>query len=196
MRKRFGGGIASRVAGKAGDVALRARDALARPPRGIRVEEQPGPFGGEFDALDRRLAASCRVRGDRSAAYLEWRYGKGAIHAHETLRATRGGELAGFLVFRRCAPARLLVTEIESVDGDAARALVVELVARARPRGAESVEIQVLAGSPAARPLRGLGFLEREAGTAAVPFAAPGSRLGDALGSAANWWMVEGDRDA
>jgi len=196
LRRRWGDRWIARVIGSAGDAALRTRDALARPPKGIVCEPLEGAFDEEFDRLEASLADACPVRGVRDAAYLEWRHRLHPIWRNETLCARRHGELLGYVIFRRIEEGAIEIVELEALPEPRLRAaLLHHVVASARERKVGVVSVQALAGSPAAELFGGLGFVEREQGTPTIPYTRKDSPLGPTLADAANWWMIEGDRD-
>jgi hypothetical protein len=192
LRRRLG--RAGALVAPLADAILRLRDAFSRTPRGLDVAPLAGGFGAEFDCLEEREATRYRVRGVRSAAYLDWRYARHATLPHGTLCARRGGDLAGYLVWRRVEPGSLSVAEIAG-DIDVARALVARLAKEGRSLGADSLSVQTLAGSPAAELLARLGFVKREEAPGPVVYLPPGTSLPRDLLEPRHWWFLEGDRD-
>lgn len=194
LKRRIG--PAARVLAWPLDAALRVRDAFARAPRDLAVAPLEGGFGAEFDALEEREALRFRVRGARSAAYLDWRYARHTMWPHGTLCARRKGALAGFLVWRAPEPPRMSIAElVDGGDMGVARALVKALAALGRARGAATLSAEVLAKSPAAERFRDLGFVLRGEGPGPVVYLPPGASMPADLLSAGHWWFVEGDRD-
>jgi hypothetical protein len=187
-RRRLG--RAGVVVGAAGDLALRVRDRLLRPERGIRVADHEGPFPESFTALDDARAREWPVAGVRDAAYLTWRYARHPIWRHATLVASRGAEMVGYAIHRPDEQGNLEIVEYAGPD-----ALLAALLARARQGGAESVVAQAMEGSASERFFRSRGFRPRGEGSGAVRYALPGSPAAALVGDPANWWMVEGDRD-
>jgi len=190
-------GAVAAVAAPPLDAFLRVRDALVSAPADLSITPLSGGFGAEFDALEEREATRFPVRGVRSSEYLEWRYARHTMWPHHALCARRGGALAGFLVWREKDPGCLSIAEL--VDGGepgVGRALVKALAATGRQRGATSLSVETLAGSPAARHFDGLGFVKRDEGPGPVVWL-PANATGLPAGflDASRWWFLEGDRD-
>ena len=189
-------GPAARLLALPFDAALRVRDALAPTPKGLAVAPLAGGFGPDFDALEEREAPRCRVRGTRSAAYLDWRYARHTMWPHETLCARRGGALQGFLVWRNADQGVLSIAElVDGGDLGVARALVKALALLGRARGATALSVEALQGSPAAERFEELGFVKRGEGPGPVVYLPPGSPLAPGLLEARHWWFLSGDRD-
>jgi len=177
------------------DWLLRARDAFTAVPRGVRVEPLEGAFGAEFDALEAREASRHRVRGVRSAAYLDWRYRRHTMWKHGVLCARRGGDLVGFAVWREAGDVLGIAELVDGQDLGVARALVKALASLGRKRGAAALSAETLAGSPSAARFRDLGFVKRGDGPGPVVYVPPGSPVGPELLDARHWWFLGGDRD-
>lgn len=189
-------GAAAALAALPLDAFLRVRDALAAVPAELMVEPLAGSYGLEFDALEEREATRFPVRGVRSSAYLEWRYARHTMWPHHALCARRGGALAGFLVWREPDPGCLSIAEL--VDGGdiaVGRALVKALAASGRRRGATTLAVETLAGSPAAERFAALGFLKRGDGPGPVVWCPPGVEPQADFLKASRWWFLGGDRD-
>ncbi|HEX5138158.1 MAG TPA: GNAT family N-acetyltransferase [Planctomycetota bacterium] len=193
LRRRIGG-IACVVA-PALDLCLRVRDALASTPGDVRVAPLEGAFGAEFDALEAREATRHRVRGARTAAYLDWRYARHTMWKHGVLSARRGGALVGFAVWREAGSAFGIAELVDGGDLGVARALVKGLAAVGRRRGATALSVETLAGSPASERFESLGFLRRGDGPGPVVYVPPGSALPADAVAARHWWFLGGDRD-
>jgi len=194
LERRIGGW--ARLLAPPLDFLLRARDALAAAPPGLSVEPLAGAFGAEFDAFEARESSRCRVRGVRSAAYLDWRYARHTMWPHGTFCARRGGALTGFLVWRAAEQGVLLVAELEDGgDPRVGRALVKALASLGRSRGATGLSVEVLAGSPAAARFARLGFVKRGDGPGPVVYLPPDGPLARELVDARHWWFLAGDRD-
>ena len=175
-------------------MALRVRDGLPRPSRGLRVEALDGECGAEFDRLEESVTARFRAHGTRTAAHLRWRYLRHTETPHRILCARRRGELRGFAVFREERADVVVLADLYTVeDPHVARMLVRALVATARRNGATSLWGEAPDDSPGGALLGKLGFAPREAGPGIVVYAPGASR--DALQDAASWWVMYGDRD-
>jgi ribosomal protein S18 acetylase RimI-like enzyme len=193
LARRVGG--AARVLAPPLELLLRARDAFAAAPRDVAVAQLEGPFGAEFDALEGREASRHRVRGARSAAYLDWRYRRHTMWKHGVLCARRGGELLGFVVWREAGDVLGIAELVDGGDAGVARALVKALCSLGRKRGATALSVETLAGSPSSAWFDALGFVKRGDGPGPVVYAPAGSPVAPELLDARHWWFLGGDRD-
>ena len=187
--RKLGG--AGRAVGAVADVALRARDALAR--RTLEVEPLEGAFGDEFDALDRELGTLCDVVGVRDAAYLQWKVRGHAMWTHDVLCARAGGSLRGFAVLRAEGEAATLV-DLFAAEPEARSALAAAAAEWAREKGAATLSTEVLEGGATAEMMSRLGFVRRDAGAGPVAFAPEGAAKADLVRDG-RWWAMGGDRD-
>lgn len=190
-------GLGGGLIGWLGDRALGARDTLRRRRPRFKVEPLAGVPGPEFDRLDEDTAHQARVRGVRSAAYLTWRYLGHTDAPHDILCARDGNVLLGYLVFRPRAPQVLAIVDVVTRgEPDIAAALITELVALGRARGAAALWATVLDGSPAQSLFPRHGFVARETapGVALYGPQAPAA-VTEAISAARSWWMLEGDED-
>lgn len=193
IQERLGDGIAFKLAGKAGDLALRARDRMQRPRLEVEVTPLYEGWEDEFDELDARLSRDTRFRVCRRSAHVRWRYLSNVTAPHEVLCARESGELVGYLVFRLRDDGVLAIVDIVGSGTDA---LIAELVERGRARAASALWCTTLSDSPVERELARSGFLAREEGPGVVvhaPAATEAAR--EALQDPRNWWMLEGDED-
>jgi len=196
FERRWGKGIATRVLGGLGDLVLRAKDALCGVPSGYEVSTHEGEFGEEFDALAERLYKLRPVVGLRTAEYLTWRFARHALWRHEAVCARRDGELVGCVVVQTADPRQIGVMElIADDDPPVLQALTAGLLALGRSRGAGTLSAPVLAGGPAGAMLERMGFSERESSYGPIIFVPTEGAPAIPVTDAAQWWMVEGDRD-
>jgi hypothetical protein len=98
IRKRFGSTFASPA--RLGNLLLRLHrwPAMRSGMRGLEVSDYTGAFGEEFSWLDSRVKAKSVIRGQRSAAHLNWRYRADPLRGYHVLTARRDGELVAFVV--------------------------------------------------------------------------------------------------
>jgi hypothetical protein len=193
VAKRLGNGRAAKLAGSAGDTAVRWRDRLTR--RATRIEVAPLAWGeaAELDALDARLGLETRFRVRRSSAHVCWRYLGNVTARHDVLCAKERDKIIGYLVFRPRAGGVLSIVDLV---GRGAGALIAALAELGHARGASALWCTALRGSPAERPIARNGFVTRDEAPGVVVYAprAPAA-MQDALQEAHNWWMLEGDED-
>ncbi|MDH3591161.1 MAG: hypothetical protein OER88_04745, partial [Planctomycetota bacterium] len=191
IERRLGSGLAARVLGSVGDLALKTRDAMRRRPRGISVDVLEGRFGPQFDTLDERVGAGAPVAAVRSSRYLNWRY---SFSPRTVVCARRDGALEGFAVFRMSEPGLAGLTEICAADDDVARALLGGVIDAARAEDAVVLSAQALSGSTGGLLLSELGFSKREEGPGPILVLGEGSDAA-LLSDPGNWLLLEGDGD-
>jgi hypothetical protein len=167
-----------------GNRVLASRDAMRRREASIEVRSCE-----DFAVAEAGIEASGGVCLERSAAYLNWRYRDDPRGAVTILCSRRGGEDAGFLVFR-CGSEDLDIQDAFAI-GDTAvfRELVLEVIEIARSRNAASVTAGISEGHPWMRELEKLGFHRRES----APFFVYARR--GMLDPEAPWFLMSGDRD-
>ncbi len=194
IRRRLGEGIAARLLGAVGDLALGARDLFRTAPRGVDVGECEGEWGSELDRLDAALALSCRVRAARGSRQLRWRFGPGAAGSPVLLLARRAGEPVGFAIARELEPGVHSIADFGALDATVGRALVHGLVARARAADAVALSAQTLRASPVTALLVEAGLTPRGEGPGPV-VVAHASAPTPILAAGANWCILDGDGD-
>ena len=148
LERRVGGGLGSRLLGQAGDLALRARDAIGGRRGDVTVEPLAGDCGPEFDRLDADLSRATRFRGVRSAAHVRWRYLRNVTARHEILCARRDGALVGWLAMRPRDPDVLAIDDLVAADPAVPAALLDAAAAAGHRRGASALSATVLRDSP------------------------------------------------
>jgi hypothetical protein len=197
FEKRWGRTARAALAGGLAGLALRARDALRRPSRGVSCEVLEGEPGPEFDGLDGRIGPSAAVRGRKSAAFLAWRYGPRSFRPHRIVAARRGGELVGWAIAHTFTEGVLTIVDLVSIDDrDVRRSLLSALIRIGREAGAYALSANSLATGPSADLFRESGFRPRERLTGPAVFVRDGSPLEATLLEPRNWWITDGDRDA
>ena len=167
-----------------------------RGPCDLEVEPLVGECSGEFDVLDARLARLGAVVGVRDATYLNWRYLSHTMWPHVILCARRRGCLVGYAVLRPEQSGTVTLLDLHADVEDGVRQQLAErAVEWVRARGADTISVEVLAGTATARLARAIGFARRGTGVGPIPFVPPDSSHALTLTQAASWWMMGGDRD-
>lgn len=192
LERRLGSGILPKLAGRAGDLALRARDRLTRPRSSVEVTLGV-PEADGLERLDERLARTTRYRMRRTPDHLSWRYLAHVTDRHEIMWACARGVLIGYLVFKTLPDDVIAVVDLM---GEGADALMASLVDLGRARGAPSLWTTVMRDSPVESVLVENRFIPRGEGPGVVVFApAQPNEAQTALQDPRNWWMLEGDED-
>src|SRR5262249_46216055 len=84
-------GVGNRILARGLTAAANKLLALRRPPRGdnqnIVIAVHQGGFTDEFSRLDARVEPQYKVRSQRTAAYLNWRYRDNPLYRYEVVTA-------------------------------------------------------------------------------------------------------------
>lgn len=195
LRGKLGDGPLAAVAGVAGDALWHARRSIHRWSAGGTPHAIAGDCDDEFDALDARLARGRSVVGVRDATYLNWHYLRNPVWRHEILCARGDDGLVGYAVLRRDSADTVSLVEIQGEQTDVCRLLLSAALRWAASQDAAALHVEALAGSPAARLVKALGFIRRESDDGPVVFWPADSPLATTLEAVSNWWLIGGDRD-
>lgn len=199
LRAVLSRGWAAAMAAAPIDLGLRGLD-LARSLRivgGLRGEIVR-PEDGRIDALWERARARYGVVGEKSSAYLGWRYGRFPTAAHQVFAVARPGEerLAAYAVYG-VERGKAFLRDLFAEDLDAcAEALLVLLARHLRSGGIESVSLSYVGSHAFAERLRRAGFLQRPGKRPLVLHpeglaASPAARALDPE----SWFMLDGELD-
>lgn len=153
-----------RLAGPLADLALGARTALRRPrpDPGVTVEEVPG-FGPWVHDVWTRAAAGYSIVVVRDLPYLRWKYEQHPLVKYRVFQAKRGGEIAGYMVWRVRTDAGARLAVIPELfagreDSGARHALLRRAIDEARAHRAAGVKA-LFSDAATRRDLRLQGFL-------------------------------------
>lgn len=194
LRRKLSDGPLAAVATAAGDAFWHARRSIHGRVKGVRLEVLAAECDEEFDALDARLAWDRPVVGVRDATYLNWRYIHNPVWKHEILCARADGRLVGYAVLRHASADTLSLVDVQG-ETRVCRMLLSAAARWAASHDAAALHVEVLAASPAALMVKGLGFVRRESNDGPVAFFPSDSPLATTLEDAKNWWLIGGDRD-
>ncbi len=179
-----------------GLLALCSRETFSPAPRRLRAEVQDG-FDTRFDALWERAAKNVRVAGERTQAYLNWRFGSCPGAEHRVLGiSNEDRELLAYVVFSRHGDT-VAIDDFLALAPHGLDAALQQLLRRVRGEGAHRV-VAAFLGSPAvARRFRRFGFWRRPSEWKLVVQGEAGSEaaLEDALFDPANWHLTRADID-
>lgn len=194
--RRYGKGPLASLVGASGDAIIGTLDRFKKVPRSVRVETGRVTFGEDHDRLSRLLESRCKVVGERSARYLNWRYHGGARFESTVVAIRSGAELLGFGVLQNMAANSMTISEfVCPQDQGMEEVLFNAMLREARGRGAEALQATGFDGGPWATVLERLGFVRRETLTGPVVYSPRDESWTAALHDKDNWWMTDGDRD-
>lgn len=200
--------------GALGGAAARLLDPLWRSkwraPAGFRFEER-ADFGPEFDALWERFRDRYPLCFFRDSATLRWRWRDCPVKGHRALLAFRGGEPAGWVIWREWTQDEYRIATVLDLwcgsDAAATRALLDAVRRRAAAAGCAFLRFGMQEGSAEEQALRADGAwrvspYERPDRIIVTPM--PGSKFDetpedyDVLRVAVhgeNWYYTQGDCD-
>ncbi len=187
-------GVAAKVPAALGNVALRLRrwPALRLKSKGLLIEEHPGSFGNEFSDLDRTVKKTDVIRGQRSAAQLNWRYRGDPLQQYQVLTARRARELVAFMVYFTSSQA---VTIADLFGRDLAEASV-NLLAAAMERFGKShqiLEVYLSSGNELVKDFLRMGFRTRSPAANVVAYAPTKSEIKELLGNSSAWSLTQAE---
>lgn len=180
------------------DAGLRARD-LLRTLRAPRVRgEILGTLDARADALWERARGAHGVVGEKSAAYLDWRYRRYPTTAHHVLGVAPapGARLVAWAAyFVRDGKAFVSDLFAEEAAG-AVEAVLLALGRHLRGQRVDSLTVNYVGGPELGERLRAVGFLPRPGRR---PLVLHPEAVGDAVRArvldAGSWYMLDGELD-
>jgi hypothetical protein len=158
--------------------------------RGVRVRVHEGGWTA-IATLARAAAASYEMFVDRSADYLEWRYGRNPTCRYTVLTAETAGGTSGYAILAQGAE-HVVVADLIAPEDASRAALLRAAVVRARRDGVVTVSVPILDGDPLGALARRAGFSPRESRPLVV-YAGVRPRID--VGSH-RWLVLHGDRDS
>lgn len=180
------------------DLSLRLVDAVRRLRRPSVDGVVLASADGRGDALWERARAAHGVTGERSDAYLDWRYRRFPTSNHTILGAVgRGADrLTGYGVFAIEDGKAFVRDLLAEPDPAALEALLLALSAHLRRCGADSVSLSYLGPPELGERLAAVGFLRRAGERSLVvhPDAVP-EDLRPSVLDPARWFMLDGELD-
>jgi hypothetical protein len=191
----------ARAAGVVVDAGLRLYDALRVPRRRLsyrsEILERPD---ARFDALWARGRGAYTIVGEKTAAYLDWRYARFTTKTYRffTLAERRGGALAGFVVYT-VRDGKVFVDDLFAADqAETLDQLLRGFVARMRDEGHASVYLSFVGPAAWAARFERLGFWRgTDPGRQLVVFVGDGAdaALAAAVADENQWFLCDGEMD-
>ena len=186
LEKRLG--PASRVPAAAGNFILevRRRQLLHLRSKEFEIEDHTGSCGDEFSYLDRSANEVGVIRGQRSAAHLNWRYRQDPLQQYHIVTARRAGELVAFAAYYASND----VVTIADLYGRELAEAAVNLLAAIMERfgkSHQSVETYLSSGNAAIPHFLRMGFRLRSPAAHVVAYATPNTEVAGLLNNTSRW---------
>lgn len=200
LRQRIPQGTARKAAAMPIDVALWLRPRLYTPvPAFGREHFVATSFDHAFDDIWSRIKSGYALIGEKTAAFLNWRYRDSPREEYAVfgLRARNRQALDGYVVYSQ-SDGRMHMADFA---WDPARISLEELLIRfarwSGSNGAQAVSIALTASPGIMRRFTRAGFHLREAIDPFSVYTPAGEPIGIETGTGhADWYMVPGDNDA
>jgi len=160
--------------------------------------ESPARFDSRFDELWRKACHQEPVIGERSAAYLNWRYVEAPHRRYHIYALSQGdgAELAGYIVYWLSQDERVHIVDLLAINwAGAADALLSMFLHRQRRERRQAVCISYAGTPDVGRLLRNHGFLERKPQGNLVVFTPECSPFREHLLEQDKWYALAGDND-
>ena len=191
----------ARVASAAADpvLAIVSRERLYRRSSRFSVA-QPSLFDDRFARLWKIAREHHGATSVRSAELLNWRYEKTGPAAargdYSVFALLEGTDVAGYVVYRLDAGARLVYDIVHLPDESVADALLSEFILDARHSGAAMIDLGYVGPADLlSRRLRAFGFVQRTASNGLRVYVEGGALRGVDLLSRDSWYFLTGDTD-
>ena len=161
LEKRFPAPLASLVSLVVGSIfRLFSRETWLSSSRTV---EETVDIGEEFDAFWKRLRDNAdAITGDRSAAYLRWRYQSNPLYCFRflTCRKKDGQEISGYAIFCSREENKLAVYDLQAEDGGCFDALVKALTEVGRAEKSQAIYLVAPRWSTGFERLRRFRFID------------------------------------
>jgi hypothetical protein len=173
-------------------LGLRGRNLLNAGPLAFGVEA--GPWGEEFTEAAFRWADPQEVRVLRTAAYLNWRFGRHPGKTYTMLTARENAELRGFLIYH-LFEGDAFINELHGQSDAASRALIDWAIEKVREEGVHTVSAQWISTQCGRQLLEESGFHPRES-RPVVLLGLPHMDGCSTQSQTLSWYLTEGDRES
>jgi hypothetical protein len=150
-----------------------------------------------FDDLWRRAADRYPIAGERTSAYLNWRYAEHATNRHRFFCLLRDGQLVGYIAFST-ERHNALVGDLFAIDmTDTADRLLLHFARQMRKNGCATIFVVFGGNSGFEKRLRALGFIRRgDADREFLVFVRDlKPETAAVLTDSQNWYLFDGEMD-
>jgi len=191
-RKRLGS--ASVLPAAVGNLLLRLHRFSTLRPRanGLEVSDRTGAFGKEFSQLDAAVKIANVIRGQRSAAHLNWRYREDPLQQYQVLTARRNGELIAFAVLFTTSEV-VTVVDLFGMDLQETAVLLLTAIIERFQRSHQTVDAYLSEGSELICHFLRMRFRLRSEAAQIVVYAKPRSEVSGFLHGSPNWAFTQAE---
>ena len=178
--------------------ALRLLSREGRFFRGVDCDiEIPRRFDERIDAMNDRQAGNSGIRGDRSAAFLNWRFMESPdddYRAFVVSRKTR--EVLGYIVYAGRGLNDYRIVDLAADDMELSLdTLFAAFLKYLRALKAESLTIKYFGNSQMKKKLKAFGFLTRNEDNSTLMTFTKDETLQQILSQEENWFLTAADND-
>ena len=196
LERRFGRWAALASWGIDAVLRVTSRETFARRDRAFGFEELR-TFDHRFDEFWKRMSATVPLTGERTSAFLNWRFASCLHKEFKTLALTDrdSGALAGYVTWY-LNDDEIVISDLLVQDFDRSfDALLAEFLRRVRRVTASSVVFRYFGAKAVTGRLQRFGFVERPSTTIFAVHTPAGSPAEQFVGDPDNWYLLDGDAD-
>ena len=152
-------------------------------------------FDQEYDCLFEDAAKHYTVLGDRTAAFLNWRFVDCPLYNTERIIIREDGKLIGFIIFFEDDGIAVLKDVLCQPDEKIIKALLAQWVKHLRQRNIRSISAILMNSNPLLGILRKHGFRSRPEVSSVFGYTPDDRELSSFWLQGNDWYMTVGDRD-
>jgi hypothetical protein len=190
-------GLLASPASAVADGALRIVDSLRALTGGQATLQWVSSIDERWDALFARARSRHAIIGDRSAAFLRWRFlDRPGLTGRIAALIDRAGALRAYAAVSERDPDTILLADFLADDDRSLKTLLDRLVVMLRSEGYQTILAYFLGAPSVAAALTSSGFHLRNAAKHIVLSVGASARVQPAsLGNTDEWYLTEADRD-
>jgi len=179
------------------DIGLRALDMALRCDSRFSFELIDGiaPYDVEYDKLFNDASKAYRIVGDRSADYLNWRYGRNPLYCTDKLIVRENGILKGYIVYYIENNIAVFKDILCLPDKKIAESILAYWIKSMRKKGVHSISTVLMEHNPFIKSFLHVGFKLRPDESSVYVYARKDDDIEPVWTKGSNWYMTVGDRD-
>ncbi len=189
--------LQSKLAARAVDVFLKILSKENRyTTTGPYSVDTPDSFDDRFDVFWKKVAGQFSIIGERSSAFLTWRYMQSPGSSYSVFCVLDGrNAMSGYIVYVLDQNMCTIMDMLYEPSGDILRLLLAEFSRFMRRNGAGSISVHYLGGAFLKETLQEFNFLPITGKTSDVVFYSPDMADNPDLLNEENWHFFAGDND-